>query len=314
MTAYTLWDTRLGDVSAKTILQTLLAVGNSWFVDAATGNDATGDGSSTAPFASLTAALAAATANNGDTVYLQGTVHVTSTVNWNKNNVNLVGINAPSNNSRARISSTGATAFSPLVNVTSNGCSFVGVGTFHGGFTGATGSQVCWNEAGGRNYYSFVEFLGGGDATTAALAGMRSLTITGEGENVFEDCTVGLDTIVRATAANASLEMLGGTARNVMRRTVFQAYCTDTGDTHVLIQANGMDRYLLLDNCTFHNFGGTSLTAAISNAGGSPAGDVILTPNCISVGASAIAASGAVYVGQISAAGGATTGIGVLAT
>ena len=120
--------------------------------------------------------------------------------------------------------------------------------------------------------------------------------------------------LFRASVANASLELLNGTARNIIRRTAFQSYCTLNTDLHILIASGGMDRELWLDGCMFHNFGGTSLTAAISNAGGSPGGDVIVGPNCISVGAGAIATSGAVYVGQISVAGGATTGLGVLAT
>ncbi len=311
---YNLLDTSRGDfvLNART-LAAVLAVGNQWFVNEATGNDSN-PGDAAQPFATFDAAIAAAVPNNGDIVWLNGTSHRTSTLNWNKNGVSLISMEAPSNNGRGRISATGATAFSPLVNVTGVGCSFIGIGTFHGSFTGATGSQVCWAEGGGRNYYGNCQFFGGGDATTAALAGMRSLTIGGAGENLFDECTIGLDTIVRASLANASLEMIAGTARNTIRRSLFQSYCSDVSDTHILIQSGGMDRWLWLDDCAFHNFGGTSLTAAISNAGGSPGGDVVLSPNCISVGAGAIATAGNVYVGQISVAGGATTGLGVLAT
>jgi hypothetical protein len=311
---YNLLDTARGNfvLNAQT-LAAVLAVGNQWFVNEATGND-TNPGSSAEPFATLDAAIAAAVVNNGDVVWLNGSSHRTSTLNWNKNGVSLISMEAPSDNGRGRISATGATAFSPLVNVTGQGCSFIGIGTFHGGFTGATGSQVCWAEAGGRNYYSNVQFFGGGDATTAALAGMRSLTIGGQGENLLDGCSVGLNTIVRASNPNASLEMIAGTARNTIRRTSFESYCSDVADLHILIAANGMDRWLWLDDCLFHNFGGTALSAAISNAGGSPAGDVIVSPSCISVGATAIATAGAVYVGQISAAGATTTGIGIAAT
>ena len=286
--------------------------GNYFWVNATTGSDGNTGGPQD-PFATLTQALTMTQNNNNDVIFLTGTYHTTSTINWSNNFTHLIGLTAPSNNNRARISATGATAFSPMVNVTGNGCIFQNLATFHGGFTGATGPQVCWAEAGGRNHYKNVVLQGGGDATTAALAGMRSLTI-GADENLFEDCTFGLDTIVRATNANATLEMISGCARNVIRRGLFQAYCTDASDTHVLIAANGMDRYLILDACVFQNFGATALTAAISNAGGSPGGNVILTPSCISVGATAIAASGNVYIGQISAAGATTTGIGILAT
>ena len=287
--------------------------GNTFYVNETTGNDVF-PGTLAQPFATITQALSQCVDNHGDTIYLMGSVHLTATLTWNKAGTNLIGELAPSNNGRSRISATGATAFSPLVNVTKGGCAFVGIGAFHGGFTGATGSQVCWNDAGGRNYYKYVQFLGGGDATTAALAGMRSLTITGVGENLFEDCTIGLDTVVRATNANASLEFLSGTVRNVFKKCIFESYCTAAGDTHVYVAANGMDRYAMFQACIFHNFGGTSLTAAMSNAGGSPGGDLVVSPDCISIGATAIAASGNVYVGQISAAGATTTNIGILAT
>ncbi len=307
------------DLTGSTLTNCILAgstggFGNTFYVNATTGNDSQNDGSLALPFATLSQALSKCAANHGDTVFLMGTVNLTATLSWNKNGVNLIGELAPSNNGRSRISATGATAFSPLVNVTGNGCAFVGIGTFHGGFTGATGSQVCWNDAGGRNYYKNCQLLGGGDATTAALAGMRSLPITGVGENLFEDCTFGLDTITRATNANATLEFLSGTVRNVFRKGIFQAWCTAAADTHVLVAAGGMDRYALFQACVFQNFGTTALNAVVSNAGGSPGGNIILTPDCISIGATAIATAGNVYVGQISAAGATTTGLGILAT
>jgi hypothetical protein len=286
--------------------------GNWWFVSPATGSDGN-TGAANSPLASLAQAQINAVANNGDVVVLLGTNHTTKTIPWAKNGVHLIGMTAPSNDCRARVSSTGATAFSPLVNVTGAGCLFANISAFHGGFTGATGSQVCWNDAGGYSGYSGVQFLGGGDATTAALAGMRSLTLTGGGENVFSGCTVGLDTIIRATNANASLELISGTARNRFIRTLFQSYVSDASDVHVKVGAGGMDRFCSFEDCVFHNFG-TAMTAAITNAGGSPGGDIMLNPNCISVGAAAIATTGNVFVGQISAAGATTTGIGIPAT
>ena len=77
-----------------------------------------------------------------------------------------------------------------------------------------------------------------------------------------------------------------------------------------------MDRFLLLDSCALINCvdsTGTAMNAAITNAGGSPAGAVILN-NCITVGATAVATTGAVYVNQLSASGATTTYIGLHAT
>lgn len=289
--------------------------GNYFWVDAANGSDGNTGGPQD-PFATLTQAHAACLSGNNDVVFLSGTVHTTATLTWSKNQTHLIGLDAPSNSDRARISSTGTTPFSPLVNVTGYGCQFRNIGTFHGGFTSPTGSQVCWNEGasgGGRNYYSRCQFYGGGDATAAALAGMRSLTITASDENVFEDCTIGLDTIVRATNANASMEVIGGSARTRMLRCIFQALVSDASDVHIKALAGAMDRYLLLEQCSLINVvdsSSTAMSAAITNA----ASASIILNNCISLGATAIATTGPVYINQISAAGATTTGIAVKAT
>jgi hypothetical protein len=298
------------------------ATGNAWFVNATTGNDSNG-GSSSAPFATLDAAIAAAKANNGDVVFLQGTSHRTTTLNWNKDNVSLVGLNAASNNNRARISplpvssgltQTQVTALHPLVNVTGQGCSFVNISSFYGFDGTLTPPTACvnWADGGGRNYYSNCQFFGGGDALMCALAGMRSLTLGGNGEFLLENCTIGDDTEQRITASNASLEIINGAPRIRIRNTLFQMWSGLATDLHILIASGGLDRYLSLENCKLHSFG-TALTAAISNAGGSPSGDVILDANCISIGANALATSGNVY-GPIGALGATTWGIGGLLT
>ncbi|MDE2096322.1 MAG: hypothetical protein KGL39_03685 [Patescibacteria group bacterium] len=297
---------------------TLPYPGGTYFVNETTGSDGN-SGSAEFPLASIARALVLAAAapqagNVDQVIFLTGTCHTTATITWATNRVHLIGLDAPSNNARARISQSGSVVFSPLVNVTANGCLFANIATFHG-FNSAT-TQICWEDSGGRNSYQGVLFAGMGDATAAAQAGSRSLLISGSGESTYYNCTFGLDTITRATAANATLELAGGTARNVFKSCVFQALCTDASDTHVLVQSGGMDRYALFDDCVFINCvdsTATALNAAISNAGGSPSGSIILN-NCISVGATAIATTGAVYITQISASGATTTYIGLHAT
>lgn len=308
---YVFWDTRIGDVKfgGQQVSQ-LLTIGNSWFVNEATGSDAN-PGTSTLPFATLAAALAAAVPNNNDVVYFIGTVHVLATLNWNKNGVSLYGINGPSSNDRARISQAGSTVFTPLVDVTASGCQFVNVGTFHG-FNDAS-TQICWTEAGGRNTYLGCDFFGMGNAIAAAQAGSRSLLISGNtGENLFVGCTIGLDTVVRATAANASLELTGGSPRNVFQDCIFRADVSLATDVHVLIAAGGIDRSLIFKGCLFLNSvdsGATAMNDAFSvdpSAGGS----VLLDPNCLSVGATLLAASGPVY-GAAGAQGATTWGLAI---
>ena len=288
--------------------------GNYFWVDETNGSDGN-TGGPTDPFATLTQALAKCTANNNDVVFMSGSVHVTASVAWSKAKTHLIGLSPPSQNSRARIAiaNTAATsgAVSPLVNVTASGCWFQNIEAFNGINQAAT--QVAWANAASENYYKNCNFIQTGNATAAAQAGSRALTVGAGDENLFEGCTIGGDTLVRATNANATMEFLGGSARNVFRNCVFQSWVTDASDVQVLVNAGGMDRYALFEQCTFHNFG-TAMTVAITNtSGGGPNGNIILN-NSIVIGATAIASSGQVYVNQVSAAGATTTYIGLLAT
>lgn len=266
--------------------------GNWFFVSEATGSDGN-TGAADQPFATLAHAQLAATANQDDVVVFEGTIHTAATIAWAKNRVHLIGTGAPCENTRSRISQTGASVFTPLVNVTAQGCVFMNFATFHG-FANAS-AQVCWAEAGGRNSYIGVSFLGMGDATAAAQAGGRSLTVAASGENFFESCFIGLDTITRSTS-NASLEFLAGSPRNRFRNCVFQMLTSSASALHITCGAGGIDRYALFDNCDFLNSvdsGGTTINAAIiANAA---AGGSIVLNGGISIGATAIATTGPVY-------------------
>lgn len=286
--------------------------GNYFFVNETTGSDGN-TGQADNPFATLTQALAKCTAGNNDVVFLTGTVHVTAAVAWSKNNTHLVGLCSPSANDRARISQTGSTVFTPLVNVTAQGCIFLNIGTFHG-FANAS-TQICWTDAGGRNYYGNCQFLGGGDATAAAQAGMRSLLISGStGENVFESCSIGLDTVVRATNNNASLEFTGGSPRNRFVDCIFQALVSNASDVHVTVGSGGIDRYALFKRCTFLNATDSTGTAmSVAFTVNASAGGSVILQECCSHGATVYATTGPIYV-QGSVPTGNTSGLAVAAT
>lgn len=288
--------------------------GNVFWVNESTGSDGNTGADPNFPLATLTQALSLATSGNNDVIYLSGTVHVTATVAWSKSKVHLIGL-APTlaSQARARISQTGSTVFTPLVNVTGSECIFQNISGFHG-FPSAT-TQICWNDSGGRNQYQNCAFLGMGNATAAAQAGSRSLVVNGTtGESTFNECTIGLDTVVRATGNNASLELTGATPRNVFRRCVFVADVSNAADLHVLVASGGMDRYALFEQCSFFNAinsGGTAMTVAFTvNAS---AGGTVLLKDCSSVGATVYATTGPIYVdGAVPT--GATTGLAVAAT
>ena len=288
--------------------------GNFFYVDESAGSDGNTGGPQD-PLATLTQALSLCTTGNNDVVFLKGTVHVTATVAWSKSKTHLIGL-APELDSqaRARISQTGSTTFTPLVNVTGSECIFRNIGAFHG-FNNAS-TQICWAEAGGRNQYFNCNFLGMADATAAAQAGGRSLTVGagGNGENTFHNCTIGLDTVTRS-AANASLEFLAGSPRNVFRNCIFPALTSSASALMVTIGADGIDRWVLFDGCSFINCiesTGTAMSAAII-ANAAAGGAVLLTPTTISLGSTAIATTGPVYFVGVNPGGANSAATGSIA-
>jgi len=235
-------------------------------------------------------------------------------VPWNKARTHLIGLAAPSQNSRARIAiaNTAATsgAVASLVTVSGAGCVFQNIEAFNGINQAAT--QVAWTAGGGQCYYKNCNFIQTGAATAAAQGGNRALIVSSD-ENLFEDSTIGGDTNQRITNLNATMEFTTGAARTVFKRCVVQAWNGLSTNLQILVNAGGMDRYAWFEQCLFHNFG-TAMAVAITNtSGGGPNGNIVIN-NCISVGATVFSTSGTNYVNQISSAGGGTTYLGVLAT
>lgn len=262
--------------------------GNWYFVNETTGSDGN-EGTAASPFATLTRALALCNANQNDVVAFMGTIHLTSTLVWNKNQVHLIGMCDPlKRGKRARLSA-GGTAFSPMVQVTASGCQFNNFGTFYG-FDSATNNVTPWSEEGGRNCYTNVEFLGFGNATvttgTSNKTTSRALVITGStGECTFRSCVFGVDTLSRG-AANATLEIAGGSPRNYFYDCDFEAMAGTAGVLHLLIGSAGIDRYLTFVNCRFLNAiksTATTMTQVASVSGS--AGGLIMMDQCTFLGA-----------------------------
>lgn len=278
--------------------------GNYYFVQEPPGGSPAasgGDGSVDTPFTNLQQAINAATDGNNDVIMLIGSVHVSATVTWNKSNTHLVGVCAPlKRGKRARISSYGNTAVSPMVNVTGNGCFFSNVETFYG--YGSDSALICWEDQGGRNCYNNMEFLGFGSSNTAGQAGSRAFLLTGStGECRFSDCVFGTDTVAR-TAANYTLEIAGDSPRNYFENCTFESYLTGSGagGGHLLVGSAGIDRYLQFNNCRFladiKSGGSLAMTQAFNVS--ASAGGLILCNNTWLVGCTntETSASGNVYM------------------
>lgn len=287
--------------------------GNTYWVNETTGSDGN-TGGPTDPLATLSQAHSLCTSGNNDVVLLTGTVHTTATTTWSKSKTHLVAL-APelSSQARGRISQTGTTLFTPLVNVTGSECIFKNIGSFHG-FANAS-AQICWQDSGGRNQYSNCLFGGMGNATAAAQAGGRSLVLTGStGENTFTDCQIGLDTITRS-AANASLELAGATPRNVFKNCIFPALTSSATALFVkTAAAAAIDRFTWFQDCIFANaIQSTSTQMTVGFSMAASAGGMIIVQRCTSVGATKWGDAAALL--QMYVDGGpptaATTGLGV---
>ncbi len=253
------------------------------------------DGSAEQPFTDLATAYAAGRNGKNDIVLLVGdgttsaSVRPTATVTWAKNALHLVGYAAPSNNTRARIATlSGNTAFATFIKVTATGCIFENFSLFN---DNAIANQITWTDEGGRNCYNGVNFGGLADATSAADAGSRILKLGGQttssGENLFTNCTFGLDTIARS-AANASIEFSTNSKRNVFIDCKFVSRATAA--TPIYIKSSGtnpLETYQLFVRPAFINQqsggSGTTLTGVATLAAAGNGQVVLVSPSRFNV-------------------------------
>lgn len=272
--------------------------GNIIYLNPASANTLAQDGSAQRPYTTLAAAYSATRNGMNDVIVLVGngatsaTARVEAAFTWSNNATHLIGIASPVLLSqRARIAPTGSTtAFSPFFTVSGSGCLFQNIEWFHG-FTTGMATEICMTVTGSRNYFKNCQFAGMADTDHASAdgAGSRHLKIgsAGSGENVFEDCTIGEDTTARTTT-NASVELAGGTPRNIFRRCYFPVFATNAGVLGILGTGNAcVDRFNEFHDCVFVNSiksgAGTAMTALGSFTTGAPGGLVVLK-GCAAIG------------------------------
>ncbi len=247
--------------------------GNQYFVNPGPGlgSDVSGDGSRNNPLASLGAALALCTAGQNDIVFLcahsntaaQTTNYLTSNLNWNKDLVHLIGINAgPLLGQRSRISNDAASAvISPLFTLSANGCLLANLEFFQGLPASGT-TSICVLVSGQRNVIDNCQISGNGDLTGVVdVAGSRSLKLSGS-ENLFRHCYIGLDTVLRATQTT-EVEISAG-ARNTFERCHFETY-TSLSTFKMVTVATGCDRFVKFTDCDFHAV--QNITSAVAPTG-----------------------------------------------
>jgi hypothetical protein len=264
------------------------------WLDPANGSDAFDGTAPTYAFATLAAAYAAATAGKNDVILLIGdggtsaTARVDAAFTWAKAATHLIGLCSPVLYSqRARIAPTAtSTAVANFFTISASGCYFRNIQWFHGYNTGTT-AEICMTITGSRNSFQNCHLAGIGDTTGSASAASRSLKISTGGENYFEDCVIGIDTITRS-AANASLELAGATPRNVFRNCTFPFMTSSATALGILGTGSGcVDRSNSFENCKFINAvrsTSTVMTVLASFTSASPGGMLVFDPLCLLIG------------------------------
>lgn len=236
------------------------------------GNDGNDGKSPSSPVFSIARGYQLLRDNFNDTLYVIGTgtaYTLSATLVWAKNYAHLVGITAPIPVSqRSRITS-GAAIFTPLIQVTSTGCVFRNIQFVQFGSDAAL-SAVCFLQQGQRCYHGNCQFGGGGNATVRAGTAMRSLVVDGvggNGEHMFDDCTIGYD-IIDTAGVNYELDMKGNTPRNYFRncRIIKRTVAGGEAGAFAIFEAAGIDRWTIFENLVMLNYtigGGAALTIAL---------------------------------------------------
>jgi hypothetical protein len=250
--------------------------GNRWFVRPRTGSDGRDGKTMESAFATLQKAHSVAVEDQNDVIFHvaegNGAGETTARVltadaaafAWNKDLVHLIGINSGSPFSqRSRIAfEDDFTAADNLFTVSANGCLFKDISFFAG--VADANPTGCLLVSGHRNVFKNCHIAGIGHNDND-IAGAYSLKLNASTcqENLFDDCTIGLDTIARGTGANSGLLCDGGVARNEFRDCRFVAFLEHaTNHVHVrLADATAIDRTLSFVRCIFRYFSANYATA-----------------------------------------------------
>lgn len=248
------------------------------------------------PYDTIAAAYAALTTGKNDVCYLVGDGGTTGTARldlalaWAKSATHLIGLTAPSLYSqRARIAPTtttvGAAGNKDYVTVSGSGNLFANLQIWAGFSTGIA-DTIALTVSGHRNVFQRCHIAGHADAASAQDAGSASLKITGS-ENLFEDCVIGVDTVLR-TVANASVQFAGGGARNVFRNCIFPVWTSATTSLIWNVAASGgVDRYAIFENCYFVNMlniTSVAVMAAASTMVANGVNGMIILKDCVRLG------------------------------
>lgn len=265
--------------------------GTWYFCNYATGSDGNDGLSPQNPLKTITRAYDLCTAGQNDVVVIIGdgsttaSQRLSSTFTWSKNATHLIGETAPVMEAqRARITTaTGATTnVNPLMTISASGCIFMNFSYFQGVGQSATAEQLL-TVTGSRNYFGNIQFGGMGGVAGAAHVDSYCILLDGAEENLFEHCSIGLETRQR-DAANCSVKVRNGAHRNNFRNCDFPMAASDTDPIWIDVNAtNALNGGTMqFTNCMFRNLLNVSsaATPAVVTVVASDANGTVYFFNC----------------------------------
>ncbi len=277
--------------------------GNIWHVKPYSGNDSNTGKRPDIAFKTLAKALDSATADQNDVVLLYAesntasltTDYLSSTLDWNKDMVHLVGVGPYSPMSqRSRIawlSTASSSSDIPLFTLSADGCIIQNI-QFIAALADANMIGAL-NVTGDRNYIRHCHIAGIGNDTQDA-AGAYSLKIDGSEECEIADCNIGLNTIDAGSAANSEILIDGG-AKNIIFTDSLIYRRIEHATNHPLVKladATAMDEFILFRRCGFittaTNYGYT--LGGVFKFGATPTQGLVVLDNCYAVNDNAAAA------------------------
>lgn len=298
--------------------------GNIWHVRPRTGSDVNSNGRRPdSAFKTLRQALSAAVANQNDVVllYAEGNTASATTdyqnalLDWNKDGVHLIGVNAgPSLSQRSRVAFQAAyAAATDLFKLSANGCLIANIEFFMG--VASALPTGCMTVSGDRNHVKNCHIAGFGNSAND-ISGAYSLQLgPGAAENLFEDCTIGVQTIKLGSGTSNSQILINdaNSFRNIFKGGRCLLY-TSSATVAVFLRAPALNGFTEFKDFAFINeqylSGGTQLTNGfVMPAGGSA---IILSgQSCVYGAAGVIAAASGIVLACGQSVTGTSNALGV---
>ena len=272
----------------------LPSVGDIWYVDPGKTSGVSGSGRSREDaFLTVAEGLAATTADQDDVVLITpssstGRTSEAVAIDWNKRRTHLIGSTSPLMSSPRAGMSFGSSVATPSLTVSTRSCIFKNISIAQ---YNDVENNVLVELTGSYNYYEGVHFQGFGNALTGDDAAAKCVHLNGSDENVFVNCTFGLDTVVR-TGANSTLVFAGSknNSNNTFRGCNFVMIADADAPFHVNTNTGGsaLNRWAMFDHCYFQcNSDVTSGTVQTDVCTLDAAGDTGGLPifkDCVAVG------------------------------